>query len=309
MVNASRVRIGWSDLPASVRERVEQIIGGGAVVEARSQAGGFSPGTADRLRTADGLTAFVKAVSPSVNVRSAALARQELLITEAMPPGAPVPRVRGGFDDGDWVVLVLEDVEGAQPRTPWVDAEIDAAVTALDELAVTLTPAPRIAVPRLSALYGDDFSGWSRIAADPPADLERWLTERIDDLHAAAQRGLAAISIGDTLAHADIRADNLLIRPDGQVVVVDWPWAAVGPVWFDRMLLATNVAVNGAASDVADRIVADLDQGVVTDVLAGLAGIFRDAARNSAPPGVPDLPAFVRFQAKGMLRWLHARLS
>ena len=54
MTQATGVRIGWRDLPAAVRDRVEEVIGGGPIVEAISQAGGFSPGTADRVRTATG---------------------------------------------------------------------------------------------------------------------------------------------------------------------------------------------------------------------------------------------------------------
>lgn len=306
MTTPARVRIGWLDLPASVRERVEQVIGGGPVVEARSQPGGFSPGTADRLRTADGRRAFVKAVTPAVNERSAALARQEILITTAMPEGAPVPRCLGGFDDGEWVVLILEDIEGTEPRTPWVETEIDAAVTALAELAAVLTPAPAVAVPRVAEQLAEDFAGWERIAADPPADLEPWLAGQLDDLRAAAARGLAALADGDTLTHGDIRSDNMLVRPDGRIVIVDWPWAAVGPQWLDRMLLAVNVAVHDGD---ADRIVADLDQHLVTDVLAGLAGMFRDGYRKPPPPGVPTLRAFMKFQCEGMLRWLRTRPS
>jgi hypothetical protein len=304
MVHETRVRIGWSDLPLSVRSRVEEIVGGGPVVEARSQTGGFSPGTADRLLTAGGRRAFVKAVTPAVNVRSAALARQEILITGAMPAHAPVPRVLGGFDDGDWVVLILEDIEGAEPRTPWVDSEIDAAVTALAELAVALTPAPAVTVPRVAELLADDFAGWERIATDPPADLEPWLAAQLGDLRAAAARGLAALQAGDTLTHGDIRSDNMLVRPDGRIVIVDWPWGAVGPAWLDRMLLAVNIAVHDGD---ADRIVADLDPHLVTDVLAGLAGMFRDGYRQPPPPGVPTLRAFMKFQCAGMLRWLRAR--
>ncbi|MCM4080640.1 hypothetical protein [Paractinoplanes hotanensis] len=45
MVPAAGTRIGWGDLPAGVREQIEGIIGG-RVVEAASQNGGFSPGTA-----------------------------------------------------------------------------------------------------------------------------------------------------------------------------------------------------------------------------------------------------------------------
>ena len=53
-------------LPHSVRSAVESIVGG-PVVEAHSQAGGYSPGCADRVITAGGLRAFVKAVSGSLN--------------------------------------------------------------------------------------------------------------------------------------------------------------------------------------------------------------------------------------------------
>ena len=70
MVTASGVRISWTQIPAWVRAGIEAIIGGGAVVTAVSQSGGFSPGTADRVVTADGRRAFVKAVSSMQNERS-----------------------------------------------------------------------------------------------------------------------------------------------------------------------------------------------------------------------------------------------
>ena len=55
---ASGVRLTWMQIPAHVRAGIEAIIGGGAVVSAVSQSGGFSPGTADRVVTADGRRAF-----------------------------------------------------------------------------------------------------------------------------------------------------------------------------------------------------------------------------------------------------------
>ncbi|MGH3427861.1 MAG: hypothetical protein ACRDQZ_09895 [Mycobacteriales bacterium] len=80
MTSASGVRIGWAELPHEVRSDVEVIVGG-VVVEAVSQVGGFSPGTADRVRTADGRRAFVKAVSPAQNERSPELHRHEARTT------------------------------------------------------------------------------------------------------------------------------------------------------------------------------------------------------------------------------------
>jgi thiamine kinase-like enzyme len=40
---------------------------------------------------------------------------------------------------------------------------------------------------------------------------------------------------GQTLLHADLCADNLLLTSDG-VVVVDWPYAVTGAPWVDGLL-------------------------------------------------------------------------
>ena len=58
-------RITWVDVPEPVTSWVERELGS-QVVEWRSQSGGRSPGTADRLVCADGSRAFLKAVHPRV---------------------------------------------------------------------------------------------------------------------------------------------------------------------------------------------------------------------------------------------------
>jgi serine/threonine protein kinase len=303
MLQAAGTRISWRDLPAEVRRRIERIVGG-PVVETVSQTGGFSPGTADRVRTADGRRAFVKAVSPALNEHSAELARQEVRITTGLPGHVPVPRVLGSFDDGDWVVLVLEDVEGTQPRTPWVDSEIDAAVAGLTRLAHALTPAP-VAVPPVTDLLSGGFGGWQRLADDPPADLDPWAADHLPTLIEASGRALASLEGGETLAHCDIRADNILVRPDGRLVFVDWPWGATAPIWFDRVLLALNITVYGGDPE---RVIGDLDERIVTDLFAGFAGFFRDISRLPPPPSLPSVRAFQRWQADELLPWLRRRL-
>src|SRR5215213_9278300 len=72
-------------IPARVRAAIEAIIGGGAVVTAVSQSGGFSPGTADRVVTADGRRAFVKAVSSTQNEQSPSLHRAEAHVVDPTP--------------------------------------------------------------------------------------------------------------------------------------------------------------------------------------------------------------------------------
>ncbi|MFC4072218.1 phosphotransferase [Actinoplanes subglobosus] len=305
MVAASGIRIGWADLPVPVRHEIERIVGG-PVVTAESQAGGFSPGTADRVCTADGRRAFVKAVSPALNADSAAMARAELRISAAMPVGAPVPGVLGGFDDGEWVVLVLEDVEGAHPRTPWVEGEIRGAAAALRDLAAALTPAPIPGLPRAADRLAPAFGGWADIAADPPGDLDPWAAQRLDVLCAAAGRGIAAVSTGDTVVHTDLRADNILIRPDGRFVFIDWPWGCTGPAWLDAVLLAINVVVHGGDPG---PLLAGADPRAAAGVIAGAAGYFLNRARHPAPPGLPTLREFQRFQGDGLLPWLRDALG
>ncbi|MFF5084361.1 aminoglycoside phosphotransferase family protein [Actinoplanes sp. NPDC000266] len=304
MVPATGKRITWPELPGAVRARIERIIGGGAVVTAVSQPGGFSPGSADRVVTASGRRAFVKAVTPAVNARSAELARDEMRITAMLPEGVPAPRLIDGFDDGEWVVLVLEDVEGAHPRTPWVESEIDAAVTALAELDRALTPAPP-GLRNAGDLFAEDFAGWDRVAADPPAGLDPWERDHLPELRAAAVRTVERLRTGDTVAHCDIRADNMIVRPDGRVVIVDWPWAAAGPRWWNSVDLAANVWVHGGDPE---RVIEGIDRRIVTDAFAALAGMFRDICRQPPPPGIPTVRAFQRWQADELRRWLTAEM-
>jgi aminoglycoside phosphotransferase (APT) family kinase protein len=302
MVQASGVRIGWDDLPPSVHAAVAGILGG-PVVEAVSQVGGFSPGSADRVRLADGSRAFVKAVSAAQNEQSVQLHRTEARVTAALPADVPAPRLLGFHDDGTWVALVFADVEGRQPHVPWQQDELEAVLAALRRLAVPVT-----GLPTLPALLADNFAGWRRLAADPPVSLDAWAASNLDLLVELADRGAAALA-GDRLVHVDIRADNLLIRPDGSVMVVDWPSAAVGAAWFDTLALVLNVRLYGG--EIADSVldVFEPDPADVTAVIAGLTAFFTDRAREPEPPGLPTLRRFQQDQADVMLPWLRDRLD
>jgi aminoglycoside phosphotransferase (APT) family kinase protein len=306
MVVASGVRIGWSQLPLSVRSGVEEIIGA-PVVAAISQSGGFSPGTADRVRTADGRRAFVKAVSPEQNEHSAEMHRREARVTAGLPASIPVPRLLGCYDDGTWVALVLEDVDGRHPRTPWVGPELAAVFLALDKLADALTPSPVDGVPTARELLGHDLSGWHRVAEEPPEGLDPWAAAHLAELCAWTDRGLAALD-GPTLVHSDLRADNLLVDRDGRVMVVDWPWACLGPAWLDPALLLINVRLYGghdAHALLLERAArAQTDPEELLAVIAAVGGYFVDAARRPAPVGLPTVRAFQRAQGEAVLDWL-----
>jgi len=305
---AAGVRITWSDLPHQVRLAVEDLLGD-RVVETWPQTGGFSPGTADRVVTSSGRRAFVKAVSSAQNADTPGLHRREAAIAAYMPATPHTPRLLGSFDDGDWVALVMEDVEGRHPRTPWDRAELDEVLQSLKSLGATLTPTPVRNLPLAADDLADDFAGWQRIIADSPAVLDPWCATRLNALAESAAQGLEALT-GESMLHTDLRADNLLIRPDGTVAFIDWPWACIGPSWLDVMFVLMNVNLFGGHNmeTLAREHLPEVPERSVTGVLAGLAGYFIDIARQPPPPGLPTVRAFQERQGKAALQWLRERL-
>lgn len=309
MPTAGGARITWSDLPAHVQAAVQDILGG-KVVSYASQAGGFSPGTADRVVTTTGRRAFVKAVSTAQNERTPDIHRREAAVAARLPATEHTPRLLGSYDDGEWVALILDDVDGRHPVTPWDPAELHAVLSSLRALTAALTPTPIEDLPRAAETLALDFAGWARLAAEDPGDLDPWAAARLDRLAGCAELGLRTLQQGDSLAHADLRADNLLVRSDGTVAFVDWPWACNGPAWLDALLLLVNVNVYGGhdMEVLVHRHLPDVPAETITAVLAGLAGYFLDAARKPVEPGLPTLRAFQRHQGDATLAWLRRRM-
>lgn len=200
-----------------------------------------------------------------------------------------------------------ESIEGRHPKTPWRQDELREILAALDAFATRATPSPLPDPTTAADTFAETFAGWRRIAADPPSDLHPWAARHLDALSASADRGLAAL-VGDTLVHADLRADNILRGPDGTVTLVDWPSACRGPSWLDTLFLLINVQLHGGhdmhallteQAGAHDAPVEDL-----LAVVAALAGFFTDVARRPPPPGLPTVRAFQRAQADAVLTWL-----
>ncbi|UVJ39492.1 phosphotransferase [Arthrobacter sp. CJ23] len=305
-------RIGWDDLPLRVQAGIEQILGD-RVTAATGQQGGFSPGTADRVRTVSGGRAFIKAVSPQLNEQSPAIHRKEAAVTGALADTVPAPRLIGTYDDGEWVALVLSDVEGRHPHIPWRLSELTIVLDALLRLARTPVPAALENLPTLEKELSEAFNAWSRIRSDPPEDCDSWVLRNLESLEGLALSGLKDLG-GDSLVHTDIRADNILITPNNTAVLVDWPWACVGSSWIDALSALINVRVFDPMFDVESVLqshaaFATVRPDSVDRVLAGLGAYFTDAARLAPPPGLPSLRTFQRQQSEAVVRWLRHRLS
>lgn len=302
-------RITWADLPSEVRVGIELVLGG-RVVETWSESGGFSPGTADRVRTDGGRPAFVKAVSPAQNPHAPDLLRREADYLEGLAASRHVPAPMGLYDDGTWIALIMEEIEGRCPPVPWSDEHVELAMTTLAAFAAETTPSP---LPGLtSAVDGlrPLFTGWTRLRENSAERIDPWVAAHLETLEGLALTALEQLH-GCTVVHCDVRADNLLIRENGSMVIVDWPWAMAGPPWLDRFLLLINIDLYGGhdVDALVDQHLAEIDPELITGTLAGLCAYFTDAARQAPLPGLPTLRAFQQAQADSTTAWLRRRLA
>jgi hypothetical protein len=299
------VRLAYDAIPAVVREWVDAELGS-PVVAAAEQVGGMSPGCATRLTCADGTRAFVKAVGAELNPDTPGLFRREVAVLSHLGEHALWARLLASYDDGEWVALLVEDVEGRHPDFSRTD-ELEAVLDGVDRLSEALQerrlPAsvPLVELSQRFRLWADTLSTLAQ--APPEAPVPLWVAARAPDW-AAHLLDLAEQPVTH-LAHWDIRVDNLLRRPGGQVVFLDWGMAARGPAWADP-LLARLERVDDPwfdASLAGSPALADAGDEVVT---AFLAGFGTHLAVRSAVAVDVNLPTLNDFRLRESRRILEA---
>lgn len=300
-------RLRWEQLPLRIQQELEEELGS-TVAEETVQHGGFSPGLASRLLLANGHRVFVKAISAERNPRAPHLYRREAAVMAVLPETTPAPRLQAVYDDGEWVALVLDDVDGRSPGEPWTGEDLDRVLDTLSVLARTPAPA---AAPDIRADLLENFSAWRRLAAapTPPPGLDPWAAAHLDEL-AELETGWTDAAAGDTLLHADLRADNLLLT-DTAVLVVDWPYAVAGAPWMDLLLFLVSIHdfADPAQLWATHPLAAAADPDGVTAVLAAIAGDFTECSMQPPPPNIPGLRDHQRAKAAAALRWLRQRLD
>jgi hypothetical protein len=331
-MSASKNRTPWAELPAHARSRVEELADG-RVVAAENCAGGFSPGFASRLTLAGGRRVFAKAMDAREWPFQASLYRDEAAVAAILPPAVPAPRFLGSSDDGHWVVLAFECVDGAEPARPWRRHELARVVTAVGALSAATTPSP-VALPADHPRLG----GWAEFAADQMlraglpdlyafaaenldelADLSAWADKNLGRLAAVEAEGLIAAR-GDSLVHFDLFPHNILLTPDrgvtggrppgpaaDRVLFVDWPHARLGAPVIDLLSVLMTAAADGI--DPEPLLPASLDRRAVTGVLAAMAGFCLVSVARGVPPGLAPIAAAKLELGRGALRWLRYRVT
>ncbi|UDY24813.1 phosphotransferase family protein [Nocardioides sp. Kera G14] len=299
------MRLGWVHLPPHVRRQVEQRLGT-TVVDSFSKDAGFTPGLASVLLCADGTRHFIKAASMKAQRYAAASYKEEARKARTLPPGLPAPRLRwtlGGGAGDEWIVLGFEYVDGRQPARPWSPDDLAAASDLMIRIAEQLTPAPGLGIETFAEAFKDWPALWEKVAVDD-ADYDFAV-----ELEGLAAR-FAEVTEGDTLVHADVRDDNLIVRPDGSMVLCDWNWPVRGAAWVDSLLLLIGPRGDGLdveAHIAAHPLLSSVDPEAIDIVLALMTGYYLYSAAQPPVSNSPWLREVTRWQGEVCWNWLYTR--
>lgn len=249
-----------------------------------------------RVEFADGEAAFVKqALTPD----AVGWLRTERLVYESV--GGPfMPAFIGASGGEDAMVIVLEDLTGADWPPPWSPGSVQAVLASLEALRGTPPPP---GIEKLGAIRAE-IVGWPDIANDPEPLLSTrlctgsWLERALPTL---LQASADAHLDGPHLLHFDVRSDNLCLR-DGRAVLVDWNLAHIGNGELDIAFWLPSLALEGGPSPW------DVLRGA-GPLSAAVAGFFAARAGLPPPPTAPTVRGFQRAQAEVALTWAARELQ
>lgn len=306
------VRMPYGIMPAAVHAWVESVLGA-PVVEVRPRTGGMSPAVAASVRAANGATAFVKAVNADINPDTPAHFRHEaavLTALSALPPQPYRAELVSTYDDGDWVAIALEDIDGRHPD--WrSSADRVSVLEAVRHQSHELTPVPA-GLPSNSNSSGV-VKFLHRMATATPAEVAALPSWAADELPMLIDLGQQCLDHqrDQSFCHWDIRHDNILIRhQDGQPVLLDWGMSRRGQRWADTMVFALEWVDSVEFDEILAT--ADLTSEEETDVTGFLGAIGcygLMVAVHPPPPSLPNLPAFRRQVGSACLRGVQRRLG
>ena len=303
------VRMPYAELPGLVRAFVEAELGA-AVVEVVPRTGGMSPAVAATVRAANGRTAFVKAVGSEIHPETPAHFRHERAVLQTLPPAPYRAGLQAAYDDGDWVALLLDDVDGRHPD--WDDASDRAAVLeVVHQQSHELTPP----LPHLPTVSNREGLQKHLARADAATEVELAALPAWARSDLGALLDLAGLTLehhrDESFCHWDIRHDNILIRHhDRQPVLLDWGMSKRGQRWGDAVCFGLEWVESAEFDTIVDTVdLSDGEQADITGFLVGL-GVYALMMSGQPPhPSLPRLPAFRRELGARCLGGVRRRLD
>jgi hypothetical protein len=243
-----------------------------------SRPGGFTPTERWSLDLADGRWVFAKRATRDWLAEALRIEHRNLGLIDADFRCAIL-----GWEDGEYPLLLLEDLREARWPPPWQAGDVDRVLATLERVwampADDLPPAEEVRTI---------MSGWHQVAEDPTAFLRlgiaspQWVDRCVEDLCAAAD---AASYSGSAFLHMDVRSDNMCFLGE-RIVLVDWNWAVRGPTDLDLACWLPSLRLEGGP----------LPDSVAPGLGAYAAAIASYFAVNAALPPVPDSPSLRRAQ-------------
>ena len=147
-----------------------------------------------------------------------------------------IPEVYFNYSEGEDHWLLLEDVKGKIPENLNREQALALAGRAR-EIINAIDPVMCLQHDMSEAGY----SGFARSSVELLRKLNREGklktvdTEAIDRFEGALSHpeALRAVRGKCTLLHGDLKCDNMIIRPDGELVIIDWQSVLYGPEYID----------------------------------------------------------------------------
>lgn len=306
------IRSAWADVPPTVRSAMDALLGS-EVATTQEVSGGFSPGPAVRADLEDGRSVFIKAAGRHPNELSPAMHRREAAVLDLLPPAVPAARLLGTVDDGDWVALAIEWVDGRMPAADDPD-DVGRLLDLLRRVAEAPQGAELTHLEPLAVTHPDLWGHWTELAAEPHPDLDGWSRRHLDRL-AELDAQAPAATVGSHLLHVDVRTDNVVLAhaaPSADVLV-DWPGASLGAPWVDLVALLPALHLDGGPPPSAvmegSPLARAADPGAIDTFVVALAGYFTRSSLLPAPPGLPTLRPFQAAQGAIARDWSAQRLQ
>lgn len=266
----------WFEDPpvvSPISQRVHALVGA-PPRRFRAVSGGYTPVRRAVVELMDGRTVFIKL---AINALTAGWLRAESRMYGQLTGGFKPDLL--AFDDGEFPLLVLEDLSGARWAPPWRPGDVEAVRRALTEMAAAEVT---LELPLVSNVLGQDPPGWREVARDPRPFLalglvsENWLHAALPTLLAAEA---AAPLHGSDLMHCDIRSDNLCFTDRG-CVLIDWNMACRGNHLADVAFWLPSLHAEGGPAP--DEVLSGQ-----AELAAWTAGFF---AARAGLPQIPDAP-------------------
>jgi aminoglycoside phosphotransferase (APT) family kinase protein len=265
-----------------------------------------------RAELADGRLVFIKAAGESLNPESPMMHRRESAVLGVLPPIVPAPHLIGFVDDGDWVALLIEWVDGRSPNAT-DPHDVQRLLNVLHRLADETRGIQIDGIRSVAEAHHELFGHWLHLAADPPPGLDAWSRRHLERLTELDTQTLNATA-GGHLVHLDVRTDNVLLATDGPTgdVLVDWPGASLGAPWVDLVSLLPALQLDGGPPPAEVLPTTSLgrhaDPDAVDIFVVSLAGYFTHMSLLPAPPGLPTVRAFQAAQGEIARAWAARRL-